>query len=252
MEHREFIRQVPGSDIAVLMVHGIAGTPKHFNGLLPVIPQQWSVYNILLSGHGGTVKDFGAASMEKWKAQVKDKLRELLVRYRQVVLVAHSMGTLFAIQAAIDHPDKIPFLFLLNVPTRPQYPLSTVLISLRVAQGKLRPEDRAAREMRDATSVTLSRNLLAYLCWIPRFWELLRECRRVRKLLPKLKVPADTFQSQRDELVHIRSVKDLENHDYINNTVLLHSGHFAYQEPDLQVLQNALRERIKKLLEVAK
>lgn len=242
MEHREYIRHVPGSDTAVLIIHGIAGTPNHFRELIALIPESVSVYNILLDGHGKEVKDFAATSMKKWKNQVNTWLETLFTRHRQVMILAHSMGTLFAIQAAIDHPDKIPCLFLLNVPTRPQYPPATALAAVRMVTGKIRPQDQVAREMLNATSVTLSRNLLKYITWVPRFWELLQECRRVRHLLPKLQTPTQTFQSRKDELVSFRSVKDLENHPYIQNSILEDSGHFAYREQDLRLLQQALRE----------
>jgi len=241
MEHREYIRHIPGSKFAVLMIHGIAGTPNHFNPLLPQIPEDWSVYNILLDGHGKQVEDFSATSMEKWKNQVKAQLETIFARHEKVVLIAHSMGTLFSLQAAMDHPDRIPCLFLLNVPTRPQYPPATMAASVRVAWGKVSPKDRRAWEMQNAASVNLSRNYLKYFGWIPRMWELLTECRRVRKLLPQLQTPTYTFQSRSDELVSFRSVKDLEGHPYINNTVLEHSGHFAYREPDLTLLQQRLQ-----------
>lgn len=247
MEHREYIRQVAGSRIAVLMIHGIAGSPAHFRDILPVLPSDWSVYNILLDGHGGQVEDFAAASMKKWKEQVNARLGELRSQYRQIVIMAHSMGTLFAIQAAIDYPDKIPLLFLLNVPTRPWVRFSTAMTSIRVARGNIDPKDHAAQAMKNDTSIELSPNLFRYLTWLPRFAELLREIRRVRKLLPRLNVPTYTFQSRTDELVSHRSVKDLENHPCIQNTVLYGSGHFAYGEADARQLQNKLREQIAQL-----
>lgn len=247
MEHQEYIRTVPGSDTAVLMIHGIAGSPAHFRDLLPVLPSDWSVYNILLDGHGGEVEDFAAASMKKWKDQVNGTLSQLFCQYRQVVLIAHSMGTLFAIQAAIDHPDKIPLLFLLNVPTRPWVRFSTAMTSVRVARGNISPNDHAALAMKNDTSIELSPDLFKYLTWLPRFVELLKEIRRVRKLLPRLKVPTYTFQSRTDELVSNSSVKDLENHPCIQNTVLYGSGHFAYGEEDARQLQDKLREQISQL-----
>jgi len=58
-------------------------------------------------------------------------------------------------------------------------------------------------------------------------------------------VPCLSFQSHVDELVSIRSCKDLENHPYIQNTVLYNSGHFAYGEDDLQLLQDRLKDFLK-------
>ena len=123
MSHSEFIREVAGSRKAVLMVHGILGTPRHFDFLLPLIPEDWSVYNILLDGHGGKVSDFSHASMEKWRSQVTRRLDDILERCDQVILVAHSMGTLFSIQEAVRRPDKIRYLYLLQCPLRPRLSL---------------------------------------------------------------------------------------------------------------------------------
>ena len=50
MNHQEYIREIPGAKTAVLMLHGIAGTPDHFEMLLPLVPADWSIYNILLDG----------------------------------------------------------------------------------------------------------------------------------------------------------------------------------------------------------
>ncbi len=242
MNHQEYIRIVPGSRKAVLMIHGIAGTPAHFRDLIPVIPADWSVYNILLDGHGKTVRDFSNTSMKKWKAQVAAVLETLFAQYAHIVLVGHSMGTLFSIESAVAHPEKIDGLFLLAVPTRPQYPLSTLATSLRVSQGNISPEDTAALAMASASGIALVKNPFAYIGWLPRMAELLVLCRQVRKLLPQLAVPCRTYQSQVDELVSARSIKDLEGHPYIKNTVLTDSGHFAYGPEDTQLLQKQLQK----------
>ena len=188
MDHGEYIRDVEGSAVAVLMIHGIAGTPAHFRDLLPVIPENWTVHNILLDGHGKKVEDFGKTSMKKWKAQANAAVTELLSGHDKLLIVAHSMGTLFAIQAAIDHPDRIPALFLLAAPMRPWVRFSTMLTCLRVSRGDIREDDAPAHAMKNATCIQLDRRLWKYISWMPRMIELLVEIRRVRKLLP----PADS------------------------------------------------------------
>ena len=124
IDHSPYTRTGTGPN-AVLMIHGIAGSPGHFRDLVPVIPEAFSIYNILLDGHSGRVENFSRSSMAKWKTQVSGTLADLFARHEKVVIVGHSMGTLFAIQAAIDHPEKIPRLFLLSVPTRPWVRFST-------------------------------------------------------------------------------------------------------------------------------
>ena len=244
MDHAEYIRYIPESKYAVLMIHGIVGTPAHFRGLYPAIPEDWSVYNILLDGHGGTVMDFARSSMQKWKDQVEKQFEELLTKHQTVFIVAHSMGTLFAIQAAIRHPDRIPGLFLLQVPFVPHVPFKTCVTSLQVAFGRIKPGS-PAEAMANATALKTTPYLWQYLAWLPRFIELFREIAYTKTLLPELSVPTRSYPSQKDELVNLRSVKHLESHPYIVNTLLPHSGHFAYSPEDLQTLQTHLAEMIK-------
>ena len=241
IDHRPFTKIGSGPH-AVLLIHGIAGSPGHFRDLVPAIPEAYTIYNILLDGHSGSVENLSRSSMAKWKAQVQDTLSELFARHEKVVIVAHSMGTLFAIQAAIDHPEKIPALFLLAIPTQPWVRFSTLITAVQIAFGKL--DTPATQAMRGETALELTPKLWKYIGWAPRMIELLRECRRVRKQIPLLKVPTQVFQSKVDELVSFRSCRDLENHPYMINTVLFHSGHFVYSPDDVALLQTRLSETL--------
>ena len=246
MEHETYIRIAENASTAVLMIHGIVGTPAHFQALLPLIPESWSIYNILLDGHGGSVEDFSRTSMEKWKTQVAQQLDEILLTHRRVLIIAHSMGTLFAIRQAIRCPDKVCGLFLLNVPLTPFVRPKAAVQSVQMALGI--PENNcSSRAMEAASSVQLTPQLWKYIGWTPRFWELLQECRATVKRLPQLKTPTLTFQSRHDELVSMRSCKYLDKHPYITNAVLESSGHFAYSKIDTVLLQRKLKEIIKKL-----
>ena len=244
MQYAPYFRVVEGSDAAVLMIHGIAGTPAHFRFLLPEIPENWSIYNILLPGHGKGVREFSRASMGQWKQQVSEQLDEILRCHSRVLIVAHSMGTLFAIQEAIRHEGKIGGLFLLNVPLNPMLPLSTARNSLKLALDVKAP-GAAAEEMRAGCGIHLERNLVKYLGWVPRFLELFREVRCVKKLLPQLDTPTWAYQSRKDELVAFRAVKHLENHPSIRLRILQHSGHFAYREDDPEFLRGELAQMLK-------
>ena len=64
MAHEPYFSVKEQADTAILMIHGILGTPDHFKPLLHLVPAEWSVYNILLDGHGKTVSHFANSSME--------------------------------------------------------------------------------------------------------------------------------------------------------------------------------------------
>lgn len=244
MEAKEYVRVVDGSDTAVLLIHGIVGTPTHFKELLPLIPSGWSICNLLLDGHGSGVREFGASSMKKWKEQVFGRLEELLATHRRVLIVAHSMGTLFAVRAAVAQPERIAGLFLLNMPMRIHLPPRTVLAALKNALGLTKQDDRVAWAMKKGCGVNLSPCLWQYIPWLPRFAELLREIAVVRALLPELNVPALAFHAPGDELVSNRALNDLRNCPGLSLRTLLRSGHFHYEEQDLRLLQTELERQI--------
>lgn len=240
MAHEEYTRIIPGSDTAVLMIHGICGTPDHFRELRTVIPAGWSVHCLLLDGHGGKVEDFSASSMKKWKSQVFSCLDELLATHNRVILVGHSMGTLFSIQAAIRYPDRIPFLFLLGSPLRVFVTPATAVNAVKLSFGFVDENDRSAVDMRRGLSIQVDACLPKYIFWIPRFLELFKEIWDTRRLLPRLAVPTQVFQSKQDELVHPSSCDDFQGHPYIQCTLLPDSGHFGYGDADMKLLKESL------------
>ena len=241
MPHRPQIREVPGSREAVVLIHGILGTPAHFAPLLRAIDSRFSSYNLLLDGHGGTAKDFAATSMDKWHAQLEAFWADILSRYDRVYIIAHSMGTLFAIRAAVEHPEKIAGLFLLSVPLRPFVRPRTMLASLRLALGIQKETQQTEKEMLADSGVQLTPKLWQYLGWLPRYLELFREIRQVEKLLPRLQVPTLAYHARTDELVASSSVTPLTGHPMIRLTILEHSGHFAYRGSDIPLLCKELQ-----------
>lgn len=231
MEHREYKRMVPGADKAVLFVHGILGTPNHFRDLIPLVqtvPEDWSVCNVLLDGHGGNVDDFAGSSMEKWRTQVRTAFEGLAATHNRVVIVAHSMGTLFAIQLAAEYPEKIPFLFLLGVPLRPHMQLGMIRDCLRMALGTL-PKDSVLWK---ATSVTATNRIWKYIRWIPRYLELFREIGATEQILHQLQTPCIAYQSRKDELVSNLTYPVLKRSGVMTVHELKDSTHFYYAAGD--------------------
>lgn len=243
--HEEYIRKVPGAENAVLFIHGIVGTPNHFRDVMPLIslvPENWTVHNILLPGHGGSVEDFSRSSMNAWKNHVRNAFDELAKEHKRVLVAAHSMGTLFALQLALDHSEKIPKLFLLAVPLRPGLRWFVIKNVFRVAFDKVRQDRPLEVATRDACGVTVTKKLWKYIAWIPRYLELFREIIQTEKHLGGLKVPSVAWQSQKDELVTNRSKNILAKYPVIAIRDLTESGHFYYSDADREAVMRSFRE----------
>ena len=236
--HQEFRRVVPSADTAVLFIHGIVGTPRHFDDLIPLLPDTVSVHNLLLAGHGGSARDFARASMKTWEQQVDAAIAALAKTHPHIYLVAHSMGALLSIEAALHHKE-VEKLFLLAVPLRIALTPAMVRNSWKVYRSTIAPNDHPALAAQRCCGVAQTKNPLPYLGWIPRFLELFSKIRAVRKLLPKLTTPSLAAQSMKDELVSPRAMDELRRNPHITLLPLPHSGHYYYPPADKAVLHEA-------------
>lgn len=236
--HKEYKRIADPSDKAILFVHGILGTPDHFKQLMALLPEDISVYNILLDGHGKGVKDFSHASMKKWEAQVAAAVAELGRDHKEIRIVGHSMGTLLAIGQAAANP-KITKLFLLAVPLKLALKPQMLTNTLRVYFNKIDPENEAQMAAKKCYGITDSKNILLYLGWVPRFLELFSKIRATRKLIGQITIPCFAFQSAKDEMVSRRSSALLQKDPAISVTELKNSGHYYYETKDLTLIEES-------------
>jgi len=239
--HTEYRRIVSNADKAILFIHGIVGTPNHFRIFLPLIPDNMSVYNLLLDGHGKGVIDFANTSMAKWEQQVEDAVAELSATHKEIYIAAHSMGTLFAITQAIQNPT-VKKLFLLAVPLKLFLQPRVFSNAMKVYLGKVSPADAVAMASKKCYGIAPDKNLLHYLGWIPRYLELFRKIKATRKQLPQLTTPCLVFQSAKDELISKGASKILNKIPCVRVQELAGSGHYYYEKEDLALLQNAFAD----------
>lgn len=235
MEHKEYKKICENSNTAILFIHGIVGTPNHFDEFVSLVPESISVYNLLLDGHGKRTKDFSKTSMKKWETQVAFALEELSLTHEKIYIVAHSLGTLLAIEQAIEN-QKVCKLFLLAVPLRlfikPKMPIN----SLKVYFDKIRPDDYEALAAKKCYGIGKDKNVFHYIGWIPRFLELFSKIRQTRKTITLLNTTCSVYQSGKDEIVSKRSKNYLENNPSVLVNELKKSGHYYYDNEDFDFL----------------
>jgi len=177
--------------IELLFIHGILGKPEYFNFLQPYVPEGFHTTAILLDGHGKGPREFAGSSMEQWRRQVAETVDNLLSKGNKVIIVAHSMGCLFAIDAAVR--GKADALFLLNPPLSLRISRKLFSTPLKMKMGKI--NDNWVQAAKDAYSISDDGNLVNYLCWIPRYFELFREIYRIRRIVSCLAVPTRVYLS---------------------------------------------------------
>jgi esterase/lipase len=237
MDHSPYIRKTESADTAVLMIHGIMGTPRHFDGFLEILPESWDVYNILLDGHGKTVRDFNKTSMKKWRTQVQGWIRELSGRYQKIVVIAHSMGTLLSMEAARMYPEKIEKMIFLAPPLKIFMRPVMVKYSAKVIFGTINEGEEREAAVARGNSIAPEKRVWRYLGNIPRLLELMGLSRRCRRI--PVQVPCLVFLSGKDELIPIASGKYLPDCQKI---ILPQSGHFYYTPAEWAIIEQRAKE----------
>lgn len=242
--HKAYVREAPQAKTAVLFIHGIFGSPNHFADFVKRVPEGISVYNILLDGHGGTVRAFSESSASLWEKTVLSTLDRLSARYENIIVAAHSLGSLLAINASHRFADKIKLLFLIAVPLKIVVKPAAMLTSLKVARNRVSPGDKAALAAKAASSIAPAEKLYEYAACTPRFLELFQEARRARGAISALLPETVAFQSGKDELVSLKSCAYLQKNPRVQVRLMEKSMHYCYDEAEFSAMLEHFSARL--------
>ena len=234
--NEEYVREVPNAKTAVVFIHGILSTPRFFENLVSLVPEEFTVHNVLLDGHGGTVKDFSETSMKVWKHQIKYLVNRLSKTHENIILVGHSMGTLFSIENAVRLPKNVKALFLLCSPLKVRIHPRSTKYSLRIIFEKTEGADEIESTARKWYSIKPDKKLWKYILWVPNFASLLTEIRKVRKITSNVCVPTMAFHAANDSLVSKKAIKPMLKNENISVTVLNTSYHQHFSEEDYKTI----------------
>ena len=233
-------KEVCGARVAVLAVHGILGSPQHFDMLLPYLPAEWSYYSIVLDGHGGTVRDFARSSRKKWEEQVAHEVARVCAKYDRVIIVAHSMGCMLMSNTIVKQglEQKIAGMLFLGAALYPKCDPPIVRTAFRLLYGNPARDNACIAAARIRCGTTLHKRLWEYLAWIPRFIDLFGLARYTRERMPTYPLPMHVLQSYHDEVVARRAIRPFVKNPHAVAEFLMHSSHFYYAHEDEERICN--------------
>ncbi|HEY9639123.1 MAG TPA: alpha/beta fold hydrolase [Coleofasciculaceae cyanobacterium] len=153
---------------AVVLIHGFGASWGHWRKNIPALSEQFRVYAIDLIGFGGSAKPQPdveiSYTFETWGQQIADFCRDVVGT--PAVLVGNSIGSIVAMQAAVDHPEMVSGVALLNC-------------SLRLLHDRRRDQLPWYRRM----GTPILQNLLS-VRWLGHgFFRLIAKPKTVRKIL---------------------------------------------------------------------
>lgn len=229
--HKPYLLTRKDADTAILMVHGIYGSPVQFEQLAKILYHQgYTVMAVLLPGHGSSVKDFSRAKAKDWHDEVSRAAKTLSKSYKNIYMIGHSMGGLLIINEALN--NSVKGVVLMSVPMMVKISLGTVRMSLKILWGDPNKDNDYLRSYRNAYSIQKG-PISHYILCFPRMLNLLQMIRNTRKCLSRLTSPVLIIQSRKDETVSWKSVAILKEglNSPVDTLLLDKSGH-SYYHPE--------------------
>ena len=107
-----FRRAGSDNDETVLLIHGLAGSSKTWDAVIPGLSGRYDVIAPDLLGHGESAKPRGDYSLGAFASGLRDFLAMLQVD--SVTIVGHSFGGGVAMQLAYQHPHLVDRLVLVG------------------------------------------------------------------------------------------------------------------------------------------
>lgn len=105
-------RSGPSGKETVLLIHGLAGSSKTWDAVIPTLAEQYDVVAPDLLGHGESAKPQGDYSLGAFASGLRDFLAMLEID--SVTIVGHSFGGGVAMQLAYQHPHLVDRLVLVG------------------------------------------------------------------------------------------------------------------------------------------
>lgn len=192
--------ELPGSERAVLLLHGFGDTPQTVRLLGAWLQRNgWTVSAPLLPGHGRSLPEFARTGADDWLAAARRHHHDLCARHPRVAVVGLSMGGALATILAATEAHMSALVLLAPYMTMPR--MIRRLTRVAGLWGVAMPfvETRAEGSIVDPLA---RRESLGYGASTPR---LLAQLRRVADeavaLAPRVRVPTLMIQSRSDNRI---------------------------------------------------
>jgi len=198
--------EVAGAEPSVLALHGFGATPEEVLIVVEVARELGlRALAPLLPGHGQSVYALAQSRWADWRRGAERALDEL-VRRGPVLVVGSSMGSLLALELALDRPDDVLALGVLSSPIRLRWPFPSLGLQLVAALGV--PDFALPKAGVDIRDAVLRRSQVTYDAQ-PAYAgnELRLAGRRIEARLGEIRCPAFIAHGQRDHVCPVSNAR---------------------------------------------
>lgn len=125
--------EIQGAGEHVLFIHGLGGSTKDWEYQIPFFSQYFQTITFDLRGHGKTEKPDHLYSISSFAADAAQLISAL--SQKSVHVVGHSLGGMIAFQLALDFPELVKSLTILN--STPTTSFGNVFAAVRIFLRKI-------------------------------------------------------------------------------------------------------------------
>jgi pimeloyl-ACP methyl ester carboxylesterase len=110
--HRVCFRVAGDAGPVVVLIHGVTGSSAHWEPVMPLLAERFTVIAPDLLGHGESAKPRGDYSLGAYATGVRDLL--IALGHPRATVVGHSLGGGIAMQFAYQFPERSDRLVLMS------------------------------------------------------------------------------------------------------------------------------------------
>ncbi|HTV23561.1 MAG TPA: alpha/beta fold hydrolase [Polyangiaceae bacterium] len=119
-----------GHGPGVLGLHGFGATPQEVDLVIEIARELGLAARApLLPGHGTSVLDLARTRYRHWLGAAERALFALAAEHQQVIVIGSSMGSLLALDLAVDYPDVVVGVGVLGSPIRLPWPYPSLALA---------------------------------------------------------------------------------------------------------------------------
>ncbi len=215
---------LPGGEHAVLLIHGLTGSPFELKPLAKKLNQAgFTVKGPCLAGHGADIKALKAMRWQDWYGTVRDNFRELKARHENVSVAGLCAGALLALYLAHEEEDVSSIALLSTTLFYDGWSLPWYRFLLPVSYyppirwfysyGEREPYGIKDERMRKQVAIGMKEGSIAF----DRFpaecmHELFKLIGVSKKIMPRVKTPALILHAEEDDLASAKNADYVEAH----------------------------------------
>lgn len=217
--------ELTGGKHAVLLIHGLTGSPFEMKHLARRLHKAgFSVRGTCLAGHCSTIEHLKGTGWQDWYGTVIETFREMRKEHETVSAAGLCMGALFALYLAAEVGEELSAISLLSTTifydgwSLPWYrfllPVSYLPpVRYFYSYREREPYGIKNESIRRYMAAFLEENSVAYSKFPSQsMHELFKLIRRVKKVLPLVRVPTLILHALEDDIASIKNAEYVEEH----------------------------------------